>query len=331
MLSIINFFKAIIIGIALVIPGLSCSIFAVIVGLYDKMIGAVNNIRKSFKKSICFLIPIGLGVIIGILLSAKLIVDICEKYPQQSYFFFIGLVLGSIPLVLRKMKKVKFRPAYLLITVISICFILLMGFLSSNGNNGAVSESVYKIKDFSDALMVFFAGFFSCASMSIPGISGSVALMVLGQYNKVYGAVGEFAEMFRFMIIGDFKSASNSAESVWTVLIFAVGGIIAIALLAKIVGKLLEKFEAQVYYGVAGMIIGAIIILFTQGVMLDKKFSSMINGLYSDNIKSIVIMLLIDILMIIIGTICTLLLDDDSKTAKNIKEKGKCTDEKNKY
>ena len=135
MTQIINFVKGIFIGIAVVIPGLSGSIFAVVVGLYEKMIHAVSDFRKNIKKNILFLLPIVLGAVVGILLSTKLILMICETYTQQAYFFFIGLVLGSIPLVLRKLKSKKFHPAYLLITLFSMGLILLMGFFS-NGNAG---------------------------------------------------------------------------------------------------------------------------------------------------------------------------------------------------
>ncbi len=191
MSHIVNFIKGIIVGIAVVIPGLSGSMFAVIVGLYEKMINAVSTLRKGFKKNVLFLLPIVLGGVIGILLSAKLIVDLCEEFPQQAYFFFIGLVLGSIPLVLRKVKQINFKPVYLLITLFSFIFIMIMGYLSSGETSESISETTHYLTSFSDVIAVFIAGFFSCALMSVPGVSGSVTLMVLGQYNKVYGAVGD--------------------------------------------------------------------------------------------------------------------------------------------
>ncbi|MDR0287801.1 MAG: DUF368 domain-containing protein, partial [Clostridiales bacterium] len=89
--NIIHFFKGIFIGLAVVIPGLSGSIFAVAVGLYEKMLEAVNNLRKSPKESILFLLPIVLGAVVGILASTKFILWVCENYPRQSYIFFIGL------------------------------------------------------------------------------------------------------------------------------------------------------------------------------------------------------------------------------------------------
>ena len=247
MTQIINFVKGIFIGIAVVIPGLSGSIFAVVVGLYEKMIHAVSDFRKNIKKNILFLLPIVLGAVVGILLSTKLILMLCETYTQQAYFFFIGLVLGSIPLVLRKLKGKKFHPAYLLITLFSMGLILLMGFFSNaDAGEGAVNTAYY-LTGLKDTVLILFSGFLSCALMSIPGVSGSVTLMVLGQYNKVYGAVSECTDMLKYLISGEFDRAWESSRSIWLVLAFAIGGIAGFILISKLIAKLLAKFEAQTY------------------------------------------------------------------------------------
>ena len=326
MSHIVNFIKGIIVGIAVVIPGLSGSMFAVIVGLYEKMINAVSNLRKEFKKNVLFLLPIVLGGVIGILLSAKLIVDLCEKFPQQSYFFFIGLVLGSIPLVLRKVKQIKFKPIYLLITLFSFGFIMIMGYLSSGETSESISETVHYLTGFSDVIAVFIAGFFSCALMSVPGVSGSVTLMVLGQYNKVYGAVGDCSDMVKYILKGDFDAALLYGKSLGTAIVFAIGGVLGFLIIAKLISRLLLKFEAQVYYGVSGMVLGATVILFTQGVLLDDSFKSIFTGAGLSG--GIVGILVIDVLLIAIGVICTLFLDDDSELVQKMKKKGRTENEK---
>lgn len=322
MTQIINFVKGIFIGIAVVIPGLSGSIFAVVVGLYEKMINAVSSFRKNIKKNTLFLLPIVIGGVAGILLSAKIITVLCEKYPQQSYFFFIGLVLGSVPLVIRKIKKKPFNPAYLLITVLSMGLILAMGYFS-NGETAEVAEAaegtIYYISSIRDFFVILLSGFISCALMTIPGVSGSVTLMVLGQYNRVYGAVSACTDMIRYIIKGDFAAAADASRAIWLVLVFAIGGIAGFICISKLVAKLLAKFEAQTYYGVAGMVLGAIVILFTQGVMQDSKFTNIFSGSFS---AGMIGMLALDIILIVIGVVCTLFLDDDSKMAQKAKRKG---------
>lgn len=320
MTQIINFVKGIFIGIAVVIPGLSGSIFAVVVGLYEKMINAVSSFRKNIKKNTLFLLPIVIGGVAGILLSAKIITVLCEKYPQQSYFFFIGLVIGSIPLVLRKIKNKPFNPAYLVITLLSMGLILLMGYLSNAENAVAAEGTIYYLAGMRDFVVILLSGFVSCAMMTIPGVSGSVTLMVLGQYNKVYGAVSECTDMLRYLLKGDFAAAADASRSIWLVLVFAIGGIAGFICISKLVAKLLSKFETQTYYGVAGMVLGAIIILFTQGVMQDSKFTGAFSGSFS---AGMIGMLALDIVLIVIGVVCTLFLDDDSKMAQKAKKKGK--------
>lgn len=319
MTQIINFVKGIIIGVAVVIPGLSGSIFAVVVGLYEKMINAVSGFRKDIKKNILFLLPIVIGALIGVLLSTKLILMICVTYPQQAYFFFIGLVLGSIPLVLRKLRGKPFHPAYLLITAFSIGLVLLMGFLSHIEGTGP-ENTAYYLTGVRDAVVILLSGFLSCALMSIPGVSGSVTLMVLGQYNKVYGAVSECTDMLKYLVRGEFAKAGEASRSLWLVLVFAVGGIAGFILISKLISRLLRKFEAQTYYGVAGMVVGAVIILFLQGVMTDRKFTSAFGGNFTSGILG---MFVLDLVLILAGVICTLFLDDDSQMAQKAKKKGK--------
>ncbi len=319
MTQIINFVKGILIGIAVVIPGLSGSIFAVVVGLYEKMINAISNFRKNIKKNILFLIPIVIGAAAGVLLSAKIITVICEKFPQQSYFFFIGLVMGSVPLVLRKIRKKPFNPACLVITVLCMALILLMGYLS--GGEAAASETAgngaYYLTGVRDVIVILLSGFISCALMTIPGVSGSVTLMVLGQYATVYGAVSRCTDMLKYIVSGDSAAALEASRSIWLVLVFAVGGIAGFICISKVVSRLLARFESQTYYGVAGMILGAVVILFAQGVLPDRKFTAA----FTDFTGGAFAMLLTDVLLIAIGVICTLFLDDDSKMAQKLKRK----------
>ena len=122
--------------------------------------------------------------------------------------------------------------------------------------------------------------------MSIPGVSGSVTLMVLGQYNKVYGAVSECTDMLKHLARGNFAEAGEASKSIWLVLVFAVGGIAGFILISKLIARLLAKYEAQTYYGVAGMVIGAVIILFLQGVMTDQEFTAAFGGGRRDEEKS---------------------------------------------
>ena len=103
-MAIAAILKGVIIGVASIVPGVSGSVFAVIVGVYDDMIFAISDLRKAFKKSALFLLPILSGILVGILLAANPILEVCNRFPLYSYCFFIGIMLASLPTPIAKIK-----------------------------------------------------------------------------------------------------------------------------------------------------------------------------------------------------------------------------------
>ena len=297
-MSIINAIKSFFIGIALVIPGLSGSIFAVVVGLYEDIINAISDFSKDIKGNIKFLMPVALGCVVGILASTKAVLWLCENYQLQSYMFFIGLVLGSVPLIWRKMNKIKFNPVYLLLSVISFAAILL-----TSGSGSSAEKSYIAIQTLAgidDFLTLIFAGLISVSLMMIPGISGSVMLMVMGQYGTVYNAVGSSLDFLIFVIKGDFASASECFMTVALVIPFLLGALIGIVIIAKILSFLLKKWESLVYYCVLGLIAGAIVVLALEGGIVE----------IAGNVSANILKILISIVFIVIGYLCTVFLDN---------------------
>lgn len=253
MKQLIAFFKGILIGIAAVIPGLSGSIFAVVVGLYDKMVEAVSTLfrRTHFRKNAVFLLPILLGIGVGVLLSTKAVLWVCENYTGPAYAFFIGMVLGSLPLIFKKTSQIPFQVQNLILPCIT--FSALVGITLWMGAPEETSMvAISAITSWKDVLIVVGAGMFSCALMAIPGVSGSVMLMVIHQYGTVYHAVSNLTESF----------------AAWPIVgLFAFGAIIGFLGIAKLLHWLLEHTSALTYYGVAGLIGGAVFALFYQGIL----------------------------------------------------------------
>ena len=104
---IINALKGIVIGVSNVIPGVSGGTMAVVMGIYDKIIYSVNNFFKDIKKNILFLGSLGIGAVVGILLFTNLIDYLLKSYNEQTNFFFIGLILGTAPLLFKKVTETK--------------------------------------------------------------------------------------------------------------------------------------------------------------------------------------------------------------------------------
>ncbi len=310
MKALIKIIKGFLIGVAAVIPGLSGSVFAVVVGLYEDLLLAVSNLRKNFRSSIRYLLPIVFGAALGVLLSTNLVLWVCETYRQQSYFFFIGLVLGSWPLIWRKMKKIRWKPQYCLLTLAAFAGVLLLSSYTSTLAKAGAEDyvAISQLQGAGDILTVFGAGLFSCSLMSIPGVSGSILLMVIGQYGTVYHSVGQCADLLLFLLQGEWSQAGNAASGVLVALPFLLGAALGFLLVAKLLVSLLKKAEALTYYAVAGLIAGSVVTLFRDGILSDPSFSPAIG------LRPFFLFLLLDLLLAGAGIFCTKHMDAPEKS-----------------
>lgn len=302
-MSIVNIFKGFFIGIALVVPGLSGSIFAVIVGLYEKILNAIANFKQDIPFYIKFLFPIAIGVGIGILASASAILWISTEYPVQSYLFFSGLVIGSFPLILRKTKKIPFNPLYLVCSVVSFFLMIFMAELGGASNETQIA--LYKLDSIGDIAVMIFAGVFSVSFMVIPGISGSIMLMVVNHYGTVYNAVSESTTLLRYAIVGNWDGVMESMSTVALLIPFAIGALVGIVSISKLMLYLLNKNEPLVYYCVGGALVAAIVTLFQIGVVNNLPVGSSTAGIVS--------FVLIGIVCIVAGILCTNFIDKPEK------------------
>lgn len=126
---ILDVIKGVFIGSGAILPGISSGVFCIIFGIYEKLVDSILNIFKDFKKNFAFLFPIALGGIIGVLLVSKLLKFLFATYPMPTNFCFIGLIIGSMPILFKKANnKSGFRLHYLLYFL----FTFLIGVLSFN-------------------------------------------------------------------------------------------------------------------------------------------------------------------------------------------------------
>ena len=107
-----NFIKGIIVGFGGVSPGLSGSVLMVIFGLYEKVVSSIGSIFKKFKENLLFLFPILSGCVVGVLAFSKLIDFLLEKFPMQTRYTFLGLILGTLPLFYKEVRKNGFSKKY---------------------------------------------------------------------------------------------------------------------------------------------------------------------------------------------------------------------------
>jgi len=257
-----NIIKGFFIGVALVVPGLSAATFAVVTGLYEKIIFAVNNIRRQFKTSMLLLLPIGIGAVIGILASANAVIGLMEDFPLQSYSFFIGLVLGSIPTIYKKIKpeiKVAFNYIFTF-----VCFIVISALAFIVPSDEVVA--IHVIEDVGQFITISSSGLIAAFMLAVPGVSGSLIVILLGQYGTVYGAISNFADVIFMLIRGEEGALYLGLSSGFILLAFGIGCLIGLAAAAKVIGYLIERVEVKVYFAVMGLVLGAVVTLFYIGV-----------------------------------------------------------------
>ncbi len=234
-----NMIYGAIIGIANIIPGVSGGTMAVILNIYDELISAVSNFTKAFKKSLMLLIPIGLGAGAGIILFSKLIGYLLETHPMPVNFFFMGLIIGSVPMIYKRATVKEFKVVSLIPFVIAMAIMVGMSFLSKD--EAAVDTLITTIT-LGTAIKLIVCGAIAAACTILPGVSGSLILVVLGVYTSVLNAISTFNIPVLFFVgIG--------------VLIGLLGG-------AKLIDICLRTNEQLTFFAILGLVVGSVVPVF---------------------------------------------------------------------
>ena len=242
--KIILVIKGFFFGIANIIPGVSGGTLALTMGIYEDLISSISHFFTNIKKSLAFLIPLGIGAILSILLMSKLISLCLDKFPFPTTLFFIGLILGGIPLLTKKIRNIKLKPLNILLFLMTFGLIIGMSFLKEGSN--VISLANPSIIMY---LLLFLVGVIAAATMVIPGVSGSFVLMLLGFYKPIVN------------IISDLTNFSNLGHNISILVPFGIGVLIGIILVSKLLEYLFSKFEVPTYYAILGFIIASVITL----------------------------------------------------------------------
>lgn len=242
--NIILALKGAIIGIANVIPGVSGGTLAITLGIYEQLIEAISHFFKNFRKNIKFIVPIGIGAAISILVLSKVINFSLDNYPVPTFLFFIGLIIGGIPLLYKKVKGEKKSFSNLIIFLITFGIVVVMAIFQGHSN----------VVDFSRAgvliyPVLFLVGAIAAATMVIPGVSGSFVLMLLGFYKPIINTISNLTKF------------DNILSNLLILIPFGIGVLVGIVLIAKLIEYLLKKFEIKTYYGILGFVFASILTL----------------------------------------------------------------------
>ncbi len=244
--KIIEIVKGIFIGIANIIPGVSGGTLAVSMGVYSKIIDAVNNIRKDFKNSVKTLLPYGIGIIIGIAVLSFIISFLFENYEMPTIACFIGLVLGGVPLILNKVKDEKLKYTHI------ISFILMLAVIIVPTLIAIETPAIAQIEmNFINVLILGGLGVISAGAMVVPGVSGSMILMMLGYYNLILNTIKGTTESLLKL---DF---SGLLSGILILLPFAIGIVVGVIIISKIIATLLKRYPNATHWGILGLIVAS--------------------------------------------------------------------------
>lgn len=251
-----EFLKGILIGIANIIPGVSGGTMAVSMGVYDKLILAITGIRKHFKKSVLTLLPYFLGAVAGIGILSFVVKQALSVYPLQTSGLFIGLITGGLPVIIKKVKGARIGVSNIILFL--AFFALVVGMAVINGSEGTATDITLSI---SSMIQLFFVGMIAAATMIIPGVSGSLVLMILGFYNLIISNISTFLEA---LIAFDMPAILHGLG---IFIPFGLGILVGIGIIAKIIEWLFVKVPILTYYAILGLIFASpIAILYKIGI-----------------------------------------------------------------
>ena len=249
--------KGIFIGIANIIPGVSGGTIALSMGIYDKLIGAVSNFFKDWKKSVLTLLPILIGCGIGLIGFTYAIEYLLSEHTFVTCMAFVGLILGGLPVLFKQLKgKMKNTGSGIGVSG-ALAFIILFGLSIVLALQDSGPE-VMKALTASPSMMItlFFIGIIASATMVIPGVSGSLVLMILGFY---YGIIATIKGFFDALKVFDVPALTNGFLLLFPL---GIGILLGIFLIAKIITFLFERFGVQTYCAIFGLILSSPVAIF---------------------------------------------------------------------
>ncbi|WP_101846651.1 DUF368 domain-containing protein [Halobacillus sp. Marseille-P3879] len=233
-----NIYRGLLMGASDVVPGVSGGTIAVVLGIYDQLIEAINGFfSREWKKHLRFLLPLGIGIGTSILMLAKLIEWLFEHYPAPTQFFFLGLIIGVIPYLTHKADvKHNFTGKHYIILLIGLLLVASMAIFQTSEGAPMTDLSL------ASYVGLFFSGWLASSAMILPGISGSFLLLIIGMYSTIISGISNL----RFDII----------------LVVGLGIVIGILVMSKVVKFFLENYTSGTFALIIGLVVGSIFVIF---------------------------------------------------------------------
>ena len=277
-----KFIAGMAIGAGAAIPGVSGAAIAVIFRVYEDIIGAVNNFRKKFGWAIKVLIPILLGIMLAVVACIIIFSYAFEYMMFVLICVFAGFLIGSFPGITDEVKGEKINTKYGLLIAAGAIFVIGLGVLNViAGLNHFSVSNLFEPEE--GALPIWWLylilvpiGAVAAVALTVPGLSGSLILLILGFYRPLVDNVKHWAGE---MLKGNFV---HTLPLFGVLGCFAIGCLIGVVLVSKIMSVLLKKWRKETFFAIIGFIAGSIVVLFANSNIVDY-YQTWANPAYGDN------------------------------------------------
>ncbi len=231
------------------IPGVSGGTLAVVFNIYDRLISVITLNVKKILSEWKFILPLVIGMGLGIILFSKAITFLFENYPVQTNWFFIGIILGSIPMIVKRLlvasknsaqgaEKKAVPVSAIVCGVLALAVMAVMTYANVAETGAPIQTELTPVL----AVKLFIGLVCATIAMIIPGISGSFLMLVVGVYSTIIAAISDF--------------------NIHLLIPAVIGGVIGLLGGAKLVRFLMEKVPAQTYGAIMGLVLGSILVIF---------------------------------------------------------------------
>jgi len=234
---ILRLLKGVLVGIGFITPGLSGGVLAVVFGIYEPLMRFLGDLREKFIKNVLFFIPVGIGGIIGVVAFSAVVDFAFQNYAAQFTWLFIGFIAGTFPSLFKTAgKKGREGWHWVVLGLSAVGSVFLMRWLENMTN-------VQLTPSFSNWLL---SGAMIGLGVVVPGMSPSNFLIYLGLYQPMASGI-------RNLDLG-------------VIVPLALGLILCVLLLARIISWLFKKFYTVMYHLILGIVVGSTIVIIPEGV-----------------------------------------------------------------
>ena len=256
---VLEILRGMVIGLANIIPGVSGGTMMVSMGIYDTIIYSVTHLFKQFKKSILTLLPYAAGMVVALVSLSFVITWAFDNYPLPTNTLFIGLILGGLPAIFKQVKGEKIGVVGGVLFAAFFALIIVLQLIQSE-NVTVIHLSVLEI------VKLLLLGALASATMVIPGVSGSMILKLLGYYEPVIGSIKGLTTA---LVAGQW---STVGYNIGILLPFAVGIVVGIFAIAKLIEVLLARWKGWTYCAILGLVVASPVAILMSTSMTGVSF-----------------------------------------------------------